>query len=766
MASKQDKTEGKPRSRARRRFLIGSTVAAGGLFVGWQLLGNDGPQDPVALMNPGADEAALNAWLKIAADGTVTVAVPRSEMGQGIHTALPMILAEELDADFAKVRVINAEIDKVYVNNVMLPEGFPFGPNDDSFMARQGRQMGRWLSGVIGVQATGGSTSVRAGWQPMREAGAMAREMLKQAAANQLGVDTNSLKTEAGAVIDPASGRRIGYGALAAAAADIKPESVPALRDPSQFRIIGQPKPRLDIPAKVDGTAIYGIDVRLPDMLFAAVKHPPVVGAIVKQFDPAQVQRMPGVVKTVAVPGGIAVIADSTWHAKQAIEALDVTYDAGETSDFSSDSLFRTYEAALGESGFGYQDDGDAEGALETAGANVMELSYRAPFLAHATMEPMNCTARLDGNRLELWAPTQAPMVSQWIAAGEADLDTENVTVNVTYLGGGFGRRGEPDFIRQAVACAMAVPGRGVQVVWSREEDMRHDTYRPATLAHFRITTDAAGKPTAWANKLVGPSVSGQATMRYISLASDSGPDRTTVDGAAWLPYAIPNMRVEHILSRVPVRVGFWRSVGHSQNAFYSESVIDELAHAAGQDPYAYRMALLADSPRHANVLQTVARMADWDGGAPTGRARGIALHESFGAIVAQVVEVALENGQPRVHRVWCAADVGIAINPDTIVGQMESGIIYGLSAALFGEVTFENGEPQQSNFPDYEVIRLANAPVIETTVIKSTEAPGGAGEPGTPPIAPAVTSALFALTGQRVRELPVSRHDWSSFGT
>ncbi|MDF1719219.1 MAG: xanthine dehydrogenase family protein molybdopterin-binding subunit [Minwuia sp.] len=766
MARKKDKTEGKPKSRARRRFLIGGTVAAGGLFVGWQLLGGDGPADPVALMKPGADEAALNAWVKIAADGTVTVAVPRSEMGQGIHTALPMILAEELDADFGKIRVINAEIDKVYVNDIMVPEGFPFGPHDDGFMARQGREMGRWLSRLIGVQATGGSTSVRAGWQPMREAGAMAREMLKQAAASQLGVSPASLKTEAGEVVDPVSGRRIGYGVLAAAAAGIKLNAIPALRDPSEFRIIGQPQQRLDIPAKVDGTAIFGIDVRLPDMLFAAVKHPPVVGATVKQFDPAQVQRMPGVVKTIAVPGGVAVIADSTWRAKKAVEALDVTYDAGETPDFSSEGLFQTYEAALAESGFGYQDDGDAEATLETAGSNVIELTYRAPFLAHATMEPINCTARLDGNKLELWAPTQGPMVSQWIAAGEADLDTENVTVNVTYLGGGFGRRAEPDFIRQAVACAMAVPGRGVQVVWSREEDMRQDTYRPATLAHFRISTDDAGQPTAWANKLVGPSVSGQATMRYISMATDSGPDRTSVDGAAWLPYAIPDMRVEHILSRVPVRVGFWRSVGHSQNAFYSEAVIDELAHAAGKDPYVYRMGLLADNPRYANVLQTAARMADWETGAPEGRARGIALHESFGAIVAQVVEVSLQGGQPRVHKVWCAIDAGIVINPDTIVAQMESGIVYGLSAALFGEITFENGEPQQSNFPDYEVITLANMPVIETRIIASTEAPGGAGEPGTPPIAPAVTSALFALTGQRIRELPVSRHDWSGFGT
>ena len=766
MARKKQTSEGKPKSRARRRFLIGSTVAAGGLFVGWQFLGGGSPTDPDLLLTPGTGEAALNAWVKIAADGTVTIAVPRSEMGQGIHTALPMILAEELDADFDRIRIVDAKIDKVYVNSVMLPEGFPFGPHDESFIARQARATGSWLSGVIAVQATGGSTSVRAGWQPMREAGAMAREMLKQAAATRLGTSAASLKTERGEVVDPASGTRLGYGDLAAAAADVKLEEMPTLRDPSRFSIIGQPKQRLDIPAKVDGTAIFGIDVRLPDMLFAAVKHPPVAGAGVKLFDPAQVQRMPGVVKTIAVPGGIAVIADSTWRAKQAIDALDVEYEPGETPDFSTAGLFATYAAALTEDGFGYQDDGEAEEMLESAGSTVHEMTYRTPFLAHAAMEPINCTARLDGGRLELWAPTQAPSVSRWIAAGEAEMDEDDVTVNVTYLGGGFGRRGEPDFIRQAVACAMAVPGRGVQVIWSREEDIRHDTYRPATLARFRISTDDEGYPVAWSNKVVGPSVSGQATMRYLQFGTDSGPDRTTVDGVAWLPYAIPNMRVAHVLSRVPVRVGFWRSVGHSQNAFYSEAVIDELAHAAGKDPYAYRMHLLADSPRHAKVLETVARMASWDSGAPAGRAYGIALHESFGAIVAQVAEVALEDGQPRVHRVWCAIDAGIIINLDTIVAQMQGGIVYGLSAALFGEVTFENGAPQQSNFTDYEVIRLANMPVIETEIVASTEAPGGAGEPGTPPIAPAVTNALFALTGQRVRELPLSHHDWTTTGS
>lgn len=760
MAKQQNKG---PRT-SRRRFLIAGAVAAGGLFVGWRLLDGDEPTDPRLLLSPNADETALNAWLKIATDGTVTVAVPRSEMGQGVQTALPMILAEELDADWDRVTVVDAAIDKVYVNAIMLGEGFPFGPHDDGFLARQARATGAWLGRWMGIQATGGSTSVRAAWQPMREAGAAAREMLKAAAQARLDVPGDQLVTENGRVVHQASGGSLGFGELAADAATVRLAAPPRLKDPSAFRIIGTPKARLDIPAKVDGRAVFGIDVRLPDMLYATVKHPPVAGASVKGFDAAAVQQMPGVVRALEVPGGVAVIADSFWHARQAIEALPVDYDPGETPDFSDETLAAQYEAALADSGFGYQDEGDAEAVLAAA-ETMIERRYRAPFLAHAAMEPINCTAWLDGDRLQLWAPTQAPMVSRWLAAGVADLPEEKVTVHVTYLGGGFGRKGEPDFIRQAVTCALAVPGRPVKLVWSREEDMRQDTYRPATLAQFRVALDGNGLPLAWVNKLVGPSVSGQATMRYLSFGSDAGPDRTNVDGAAWLPYAIPNMRVEHILSRVPVRVGFWRSVGHSQNAFYSECMIDELAHEAGKDPYDYRRTLLKAAPRYLRVLEAAGEAATRSGEVPEGRARGVALHESFGTIVAEVAEVSIERGVPRVHRVWCAVDCGIVINPDTLVAQMESGIVYGLSAALWGEISFRGGEPQQSNFPDYEVIRLATMPEIETVIVPSGEAPGGAGEPGTPPIAPAVANALFQLTGERVRELPLSKHDWSSFG-
>lgn len=753
---------GKPKSRGRRRFLIGGALLAGaGLVVGWRYLTPGESGTPEELMNPAANEAALNGWVKIAWDGTVTVAVPRSEMGQGVQTALPMILAEELDADWAKVTFADAEIDRIYTNRVMLPEGFPFGPHDDGFMARQARSMGAWLSTLIGVQATGGSTSVRAAWGPMRQAGAAARAMLLAAAAERLGAPVGELSARDGVITHAGSGRTLTYGDVAEDAARQSPPASPVLKDPSEYRIIGTPRRRLDIPAKVDGSAVFGMDVRLDGMLYAAVKHPPVVGAGIERFDPAQIARMPGVRRIMAVPGGVAVIADAPWRAWRALEALDVTWDMSEAAEISDADIFADFETALAEDGFGYQDDGDATAALESAG-EVIEATYRAPFLAHAPMEPINCTALRQGDRLEIWAPTQGPMVSQWVAAGEADLPEENVTFHVTYLGGGFGRRAEPDFIRQAVVLANAVPGLPVKLIWSREEDIRQDTYRPAGLSHFRAALDADGYPIAWLNKVVGPSVSGQATLRYLPFMSDAGPDRTAVDGAAWLPYAVPNMRVEHVLSRVPMRIGFWRSVGHSHNAFFSESFVDELAHRAGKDPYAYRRHLIRDKPRYMAVLDAAANAARWDSPPPRGRARGIALHESFGAIVAQVAEVSIEDGQPRVHRVVCAVDCGTVINPDTLVAQMEGGIVFGLSAALWGQINFDKGRVVQSNFPDYEVVRMDTMPEIETVIVASGEAPGGAGEPGTPPIAPAVTNALFRLTGKRVRDLPLSKQDWT----
>lgn len=754
---------GKPKSRGRRRFLIGGALVTGAaLVVGWRYLTPGEHGSPEELMNPGDGEAALNGWVKIAGDGTVTVAVPRSEMGQGVQTALPMILAEELDADWSKVTFADAEIDPIYTNDVMLPEGFPFGPHDDSFMARQARSAGTWLSNLIGVQATGGSTSVRAAWGPMREAGAAARAMLVAAAAGRLGVSTDELATENGSVVHTASGRSFGYGDLAADAAGRTPPETPKLKQPSDYRIVGTPRQRLDIPAKVDGSAVFGIDVALPDMLYAVVKHAPVPGATVKRFDPAQIARMPGVHKTMAVPGGVAVVADASWRAWRALEELDVEWDMAEAAEVSDAEIFAGFEAALSEEGWSYQDDGDAPATIEEAG-DVIEADYRAPFLAHAPMEPINCTALQKGGRLEVWAPTQAPMISQWVAADVAGLPEEDVRIHVTYLGGGFGRRAEPDFIRQAVTLANAIPGRPVKLLWSREEDIRQDTYRPAGLSRFRAALDADGYPIAWHNKVVGPSVSGQMTLRYLPFMSDSGPDRTTVDGAAWLPYEVPAMRVEHVLSRVPMRVGFWRSVGHSHNAFFSESFVDELAHRAGADPYAYRRHLLRDRPRYAAVLDAAAERAGWDRPAPQGRARGIALHESFGAIVAQVAEVSIEDGRPRVHRVTCAVDCGTVVNPDTLVAQMESGIVYGLSAALWGQINFDRGRVVQSNFPDYEVVRMADMPAVDTVIVPSNEPPGGAGEPGTPPIAPAVANALFRLTGKRVRDLPLSKQDWTA---
>ena len=755
----------KKKGTTRRRFLIGTAVVAGGLFVGYRAFLHRDPTDPAKLLDPENGEVALNAWVKIGKDGAVTIAVPRSEMGQGVYTSLPMILAEELDADFDKVSVIPAKVDHVYANRAMMDDVLPVDPHSKGMMVDMAKSAGRWMAGVIGLQATGGSTSIRAAWEPMREAGAMARELLKLAAAQRLNTTPDKLRTEKGEVIAD-DGARIAYGELADAAATMTPPDDVKLKSRADYSVIGTPAKRLDLPGKVDGTAEFGMDVKLPGMLYGAVRHGPEVGSVVDSFDQASVMNMPGVKKVVEVPGGIAVLADSTWRAKKAVEALDVKFRATLERPVTTEGIYDQYRSSAIEEGYSFQDDGETGEVLQSA-VSVIEAKYTMPFLAHATMEPMNATALLsaDKQKLEIWAPTQSPMISRWRASSIVDLPVEQVDMHVTYLGGGFGRRVESDFTEQAVAAAAAVPGTPVKLIWSREEDMQHDVYRPATQSTFRAVVNNAGMPVAWYNQIVGPSHSAQATQRFIPQAAGGSPDRTTVDGAAWLPYAVENVQVEHVLSEIPVRIGFWRSVGHSYNGFYTESFVDELAHAAGKDPYEYRRALLVDKPRYRRVLDKAAQAAGWGKALPDGHAHGISLHESFGAIVAQVTEVSLIDGEPKVHRVTCAIDVGTVINPDTVVAQMESGIVYGLSAALWGEITFADGRVEQGNFPDYPVVRFTDMPEIETIIIDSDEKPGGAGEPGTPPVAAAVSNALFALTGKRARQMPLSKTDWTGAG-
>nr|WP_308633096.1 molybdopterin cofactor-binding domain-containing protein [Massilia norwichensis] len=735
-------------------------------MVGWGLAP---PRQRLHTGSPLAVEAgavALNGWVAIAPDGTVSVVVPRSEMGQGVNTALPMLLAEELDAPLADVRISQAPIDKIFGNLTVLRENLPFHP-DDRGSIKQGVQ---WVMSKVGrelgLMFTGGSTSVKDAWVPMREAGAVARAMLVRAAAEKWQADAARLSTRDGFVLHP-DGRRLGYGELAARAAvvgaDIEPGDV-RLKTPAEFRLIGQPVPRRDTPAKVNGSALFGIDARVPGMLYAAVKMAPVVGAGVASFDAAKALAMPGVVQVVDVSSalpqfsgagaGVAVVAKTWWQARQAAAALPVTWSASPHANLSSEGIFADFAKLLdSESGFTYFESGsqDVQGAAKT-----LQAEYRAPFLAHATMEPVNCTAQLKDGKLKLWTSTQVPSIAVEIAAKVAGVERGDVSLDVMLLGGGFGRRLETDMVAQAVAIAKALDGalsgQPVQLIWTREDDTRHDVYRPQALARFSAKLDARGNLLAWDNKSVSGAIGHQYFPRNLGLPG-IGPDKTTAEGEYDMQYAIPNRRIAHVIANSPVAIGYWRSVGHSHNAFFKEGFLDEVAHAAGKDGVAFRRELLREYPRHLAVLDAALARA---GTAPEGRAHGVAVHQSFGTIVAQVAEVSVTEKQIRVHRVVCAVDCGIVVNPNIVAQQVESAVVFGLSAALGGEITLKEGRVQQGNFGDYPVLRMNEAPEVVTVIVPSMEPPEGMGEPAVPPVAPAVAGAVFKLTGQRLRSLPL----------
>jgi isoquinoline 1-oxidoreductase beta subunit len=748
--------------RARRTFLLGGLAATGALVVGWGL---QGPRQRLHTSSPlpvkdGA--VALNGWVAIAPDGSVSVVVPRSEMGQGVHTALPMLVAEELDVPIERVRIGQAPVDKIYANLAVMRENLPFHP-DDRGRVKQGAQ---WLLAKIGrelgIMFTGGSASVKDAWQPMREAGAVARAMLVKAAAEAWAVPVGECRTEDGFVIHR-DGRRAPYAALAARAAQagagIEAADV-RLKDPRQFRLIGKAVARLDSRAKADGSAVFGIDARPPGMLYAAVKMAPVVGAAVDSFDAARVRGMPGVLAVVDISSaapplagagaGVAVIAATWWHARQAAEALPVAWNEGAGAQLSSEAVFAQFARALDEqAGYIYHETG----ARDVAGARqAVSAEYRAPFLAHATMEPVNCTAQVADGKVRLWASTQVPSIAVNVAAHVAGVARDDVAIDVLLLGGGFGRRLEVDMVAQAVAVAKAAGGKPVQLIWTREDDTTHDVYRPAALARFSAQLDAQGNLLSWDAKSVSGSIGHQYFRRNLGLPG-IGPDRTAAEGGYDMQYEIPNQRIAHVIVDSAVPLGYWRSVGHSHNAFFKEGFIDELAHAAGKDGVAFRRALLARHPRERAVLDAAVARA---GRPPAGRSHGVALHQSFGSTVAQVAEVSVEGKHIRVHRVVCAIDCGIVVNPNIVAQQMESAVVFGLSAALGGEITLKNGRVEQGNFGDYPVLRIDRAPVVETVIMPSAEHPEGVGEPGVPPVAPAVAAAVFALTGQRLRSLPL----------
>lgn len=720
---------------SRRVFLTAGALAGGGLALA--ILIRRGMHDAP----PGPGDAALapDAWIRLGADGWLTVMVDRSEMGQGVSTALPMLVAEEMDAEWDRVRFEFAPANSAYYNPAM------------------------------GMQVTGGSTAVRAAWHPLRQAGATARAMLLAAAADQLGVAVDTLVTEPGVVVHPASGQRLTYAALAEAAGRRPvPARVP-LKDPATFRLIGRSIRRLDTPAKVTGRALFGIDAGPADALVAVVARPPVFGGRVESVDDAAALAVPGVRAVVRIAAGVAVVADNYWAADQGRRALRVRWSEGAVAALDDAAVWRRLTALAEGPGRRVQQEGEAAAALAGA-VHRVEAEYRLPFLAHATMEPMCCTADVRADHVTIWAPTQFQAGPRYLAGGgargvaarEAGVSPDEVEVITTFLGGGFGRRSEQDFVREAVQVSKAV-GRPVRVIFSREDDLRHDFYRPASLHRLTGGLDASGRPVVWRHRIVSPSI----TARFIpgavpdAVAHLAGPlrggvDDSAVEGIRELPYAAGALEISYAQADLGVPVGYWRSVGHSGNAFVVESFVDELAAAAGADPVAYRRALLTAAPRHLRVLDAVAEAAGWGSPLPEGVARGVAVHESFGSVVAQVAEVSVGEGVPRVHRVVCALDCGTVVNPDTVVAQMEGGIGFGLSAALYEGIRLDRGRVVQSNFHDYPVLRMREMPRVEVVILPSTDPPGGVGEPGTPPIAPAVANALFALTGRRIRDLPI----------
>jgi len=751
---------------SRRTWLLGSATAAGALVVGWCIVP---PRQRLLTAQPRpvrAGQHGLNGWVSIGADGSVSVVMAKSEMGQGVHTGLAMLLAEELDADWSQVRVEASPIDKIYNNLATVVDGLPFHPDEDGAVKR----LAGWLTAKamreFGIMMTGGSSSLKDLWLPMREAGASARAMLVAAAAQQWAVPAAECRVLAGRVTH-GSGRSAGFGELATlAAAQPRPEK-PVLKTPAQFKLIGQPIPRLETAAKLDGSAKFGIDVQPAGLLHASLLMCPTLGGTLLRFDASKAETLAGVKKVFAIPSyngspsSVAVIADTTYHARQALAKISVEWDHGVNATMDSDQLMDQLAQTLDrEDGFAYFKRGDVGAALAGA-SRSLSAEYRAPYLAHAAMEPLNCTVQAKDGSATVWVSTQVPGLARDAVAAVLGLAKDKVDVQVQFLGGGFGRRLDVDFIAQAAAVAREAGGAPVQTLWSREQDIQHDFYRPACVSRFTAGLGAGGELLAWKNTSAGQAIVPQVLKRLFGLPA-AGPDKTSTEGAFDQPYEWPAARIGHEIVDLGVPIGFWRSVGHSHQAFFKESFLDEVAAAAGQDPVAYRAALLKRHPRHLRVLQAAAAMSGWgkpmappaDGSA---RARGVALHQSFGSIVAQVAEVSVgPDKRIRVHEVWCAIDCGQPINPNLIAQQMESAIVFGLSAALFGAITIRKGQVQQSNFHDYQVLRLGDCPIIHTEIIASDAPPEGVGEPGTPPIAPAVANALFALTGQRLRTLPL----------
>jgi isoquinoline 1-oxidoreductase beta subunit len=702
---------------SRRAFLKAGAAVGGGLVIGWVPEGwTADPADPSRPFSP-------NAFVRIDRAGKVTVVSPSVEMGQGTYTALPMLVAEELDVDMSDVGVEHAPAsDKLYANP------------------------------ALGAQITGGSTAVRGFFKPMREAGAAAREMIVAAAADRLGVSPSELSTKDGQVIHAGSGRRIGYGDLVDDAAKMPVPSNVALKDPSKFRIIGTSAKRLDLAGKVDGSTVFGIDVKVPGMKVATVAASPVFGGMVASVDEPAALAVPGVVKVLKINDAVAIVADNYWTARTGLEAAAPKFDDGKYANLTTADVVAALAKASERDGVKAQAIGDAENALKSAAVRL-DSTYENPFLAHATMEPMNCTVQVKPDGCDIWVGTQIPTPAQGAVAKALGFEPEQVRIHNHYLGGGFGRRLEADFIVQAALFARQVD-YPLKIVWSREEDIQHDMYRPYYYDRISGGLDDKGNLVAWNHRVVGSSI----MARFFPALFKDGLDVDAVDGAIDLVYDIPNFHVDYVREEpFAIPTAFWRGVGPTRNGYVVESFIDELAAAAQQDPVEFRRKLLAKSPRAMHVMERAAAMSGWGTDLGPRKGRGISLMKAMGSYLAQVAEVTVDdNGEVHVDRVVCVIDTGIPVNPDIIVAQMQSGIIFGITAVLWGEITLKNGRVEQSNFDNYRIMRIYETPKIDVEVVKSSEDPGGVGEPGTCALAPAVLNAVYAATGVRLRKLPI----------
>lgn len=753
----------------RRGFLSLGLAATGGLLIGCSA---SDPRERGLAAAPtgtgGTSGAALNAWVRIEPGGEVVVVVPRSEMGQGVHTALAQLVAEELEADWSRVQVEQAPPGRVYANTALLWAVLPLQPDDRGWLAQTARWSLSQTAMMLSLNVTGGSTSVRAAWEPMRWAGAAARSILEQVAARQWGVAANTCRAQNGEVIQGEGSRRASFGELAGhwSRKPLAPQSDLQLKAPAQWRLIGQSLRRLDSPAKSTGAAAFGADLNLPGLKRAVLRTCPHIGGrLVKVHDQAA-RALPGVLEVHAFPDwpvpAVAVVADTSWQALKAAQALELEWDAGLYATLDDQQMRQTLKESLEDAHdrTRFRNVGEAADAISKSDAKIVA-DYEVPYLAHAPMEPLNATARFDGKRLELWVGTQSPILARWAASRIAEVPIEAVDLHIPYLGGGFGRRLEVDVVEQVTHLAMKMRGTPVQLLWTRAQDLQHDVYRPAAMARLEAGL-RGGRLEACRIRVAGPSVSDSTTRRILPAELTApmplAPDKAQIEGAYDLPYGLRHFLVEQALTESPLPLGYWRGVGHTVNAFFTECFIDEIAQALQQDPLKLRLDLLADKPRHRAVLEAAARLGRWAEAAPAGRARGLALHESFGSICAQVAEVSLDpKGRPRVHHIACALDAGTIVHPDGVKAQLESAVIFGLSAALWGQVPVREGQVALSGWADYPVLRLADTPRIDTALMPSAAEPGGVGEPGTPPVAPAVANALARLDGRRRRSLPLA---------